>query len=87
MKLGNFFPILHTLVQNLRKFSEILRNHVIAGLQLLETLFENCCTQIFLRNFEASQVTIWIIVFYKQFFFANYEIFRIVTFCQFHKLA
>ena len=31
------FPVLRSLVQNLRRFSNILRNRVIAWLQLLET--------------------------------------------------
>ena len=36
------FPVLSSLVQNLRRFSNISRNHAIALLQLLETLYLLC---------------------------------------------
>ena len=42
MKLVLVSPVLCSLVQNLRRFSNILRNRVIARLQLLETLPSGC---------------------------------------------
>ena len=38
MKLVQFFPVLRSQVQSLRRLSNILQNCVIASLQILETL-------------------------------------------------
>ena len=42
MTLVPVFPVLRSLVQILRRFSDILRNRAIARLQLLETLAIVC---------------------------------------------